>query len=347
MTLGGPAISAKFDIEADWALNHLCNYKCSYCDARADREHRWVGRISPEQYRAFFDNTGKTWMLHITGGEPFFHPQFVPLCETLSQRHYLSINSNLTSRRVYQFIEKIDPDRVDYVHCGVHYQERERRKGWRDLRAKIGALINRGFATFASLVTTPESFAAYPHIAEMFEQLDIPLVPKAIRGNNEGKFYPQAYTAEERRQFVLFSERAEKVGRNSRHRPFRNHPTVNPLLDRDYLDGVPDFTGWICSAGKTFVSIGLDGTIYRCGHKTVIGNIFRNQFRPYEQDQPCDDEWCPYFCLRYSQFRPSEAGDHRRRSSQLIPVDQLLAAVREARREVEYRLYGFQQRLGI
>ena len=47
-----------FDIEADWTLNLLCNYDCTYCISRAPKEHPLVGRLSPEQYLDFFDATG-------------------------------------------------------------------------------------------------------------------------------------------------------------------------------------------------------------------------------------------------------------------------------------------------
>ena len=70
-----------FDIEADWTLNLFCNYDCEYCFSRSDTEHSLVGRISPEQYLDFFNSTGKIWLFHLTGGEPFFHPDFVRLCQ--------------------------------------------------------------------------------------------------------------------------------------------------------------------------------------------------------------------------------------------------------------------------
>src|SRR5215471_4403287 len=83
---GAPAkaISMLFNIEADWTLNLLCNYDYTYCFSRASTEHRLIGRMSPEQYLDFFDSTGRVWLLHLTGGEPFFHPSFVHLCRTLT-----------------------------------------------------------------------------------------------------------------------------------------------------------------------------------------------------------------------------------------------------------------------
>lgn len=331
-----------FDIEADWTLNLLCNYDCDYCFCRASTEHRLVGRISPEQYLEFFNSTGKIWLLHLTGGEPFFHPDFVRLCRTLTSRHFISVNSNLSSHRVRDFAAEIDRSRVQYVHCGVHVEERDRRKGWRNLLPNVTSLLERGFPVFASLVMTPSAFAQFPRVAEPFTALGVALIPKAIRGSYEGRWYPQAYTEAERTQFRRFSEQAEIIARNGTWRPDQLRATVNPLLDRHYLDGVPDFTGIPCAAGRMSVSIGYDGKIFRCGQKTVLGNIFERRIDLFPEDRPCDDEYCPYWCLRYSGFEKATQGNYPRRGAPGA-VKQALVSIRGMRREIGNRIAAFSQ----
>jgi len=331
-----------FDIEADWTLNLFCNYDCDYCFSRASTEHPLVGRLSPEQFLDFFDSTRKTWLLHLTGGEPFFHPNFVRLCRTLTSRHYISLNSNLSSRRVREFAADIEPSRVQYVHCGVHVEERDCRKGWPNLQANITSLLERGFPVFASLVMTPSAFADFPRVEHLFTALGVPLIPKAIRGSYEGRWYPQAYTEAERIQFRRFSEQAELIAGTSSWQPNRHGATVNPLLDRDYLDGVPDFTGIPCSAGRMSVSIGYDGRIFRCGQKTVLGNIFERRLDLLPQDRPCDDEYCPYWCMRYSSFENDAPANYPRRSAPNA-IRQTLITIRGIRRELGNRLTAFSQ----
>ena len=51
-----------------------------------------------QAFADFFDSTGKTWLLHLTGGEPFAYRGFVELCAALTRNHLLSLNSNVTSR---------------------------------------------------------------------------------------------------------------------------------------------------------------------------------------------------------------------------------------------------------
>jgi MoaA/NifB/PqqE/SkfB family radical SAM enzyme len=290
----------------------------------------------------FFNSTGKIWLLHLTGGEPFFHPNFVGLCRTLTSRHFISVNSNLSSHRVRDFAAEIDRSRVQYVHCGVHVEERDRRKGWRNLLPNVASLLERGFPVFASLVMTPSAFAQFPRVADLFTALGVPLIPKAIRGSYEGRWYPQAYTEAERTQFRRFSEQAAIIARNSTWRPDQLRATVNPLLDQYYLDGVPDFTGIQCSAGRMSVSIGYDGKIFRCGQKTVLGNIFERRLDLFPEDRPCDDEYCPYWCLRYSHFEKETQGNYPRRGAPGA-VKQALVTIRGVRREIGNRIAAFSQ----
>jgi len=326
-----------FDIEADWTLNLFCNYDCDYCFSRASTEYPLVGRISAEQFLDFFNSTGKIWLLHLTGGEPFFHPDFVHLCRTLTSRHYISINSNLSSNRVRAFAAEIDPSRVQYVHCGVHVEERDRRNGWRSLQANVTSLMDRGFPVFASLVMTPAGFRDYARVADVFAALGVPLIPKAIRGFHQGRWYPQAYTEAERTGFRRFAEQAERAAEKSAWQPKRIRGTVNPLLDQHYLDGVPDFTGIPCSAGRLSVSIGYDGRIFRCGQKTVIGNVFERRLDLFREDRPCDDEYCPYWCLRYSQFEKRTSENYPRRNAP-SKFRQTLVSIRGMRREIGNRM---------
>ena len=327
-----------FDIEADWSLNLLCNYDCSYCGSHASTEHRLIGRLTPDEYLDFFDSTGKIWKLHFTGGEPFLHPDFLRLCQALTARHYISINSNLSTPRVRDFAANIDPARVQYIHCAVHVEQRDRRAGWQNLSANVTSLLERGFPLFASLVMTPSAFAEFPRATQWLATLGIPVIPKAIRGAYEGRWYPQAYTAAERVQFRHFSEQAELALTTGTGQPYRHHPTVNPLLDRDYIDGIPDFTGIPCSAGRTIVSIGHDGNIFRCGPKTLLGNIFDRRLNLFAQDRPCDDRFCGvYYCLRYCRFEQLALADYPRQTAPNV-FQQALMIIRGVRRQIGDRI---------
>jgi MoaA/NifB/PqqE/SkfB family radical SAM enzyme len=293
-------VERKYDIEAQWMVNLICDYSCEYCFSSAPKDPSLVGKLSPRAYADFFDSTGKTWLLHLSGGEPFAYHGLVELCAALARNHLLSINSNLTSKRVRAFAQAVDPQRVEYIHCGVHPEEREKRNGWRTLAANLQTLAQAGFPVFASCVMTPAAFALFEGASERLDTVEVPLIPKALRGLYRGRRYPQSYSGQEREQFLRFSELAERKIRDCRLAPLRNDPTVNPLVDRYLLQGAPDFTGVRCSAGRKIVTIAPDGNIYACSATGWIGNIFRRRLKLYSTDQPCHSEWRHYACVRYS-----------------------------------------------
>src|SRR5438105_14108549 len=97
-------IAMKYDVEADFFPLTTCNFRCSYCFlARASLGAKIKRYGTNEQWELGFNATGKTWLIHITGGEPCIYPGFVELCERLTRRQYLCLNSNLAHRSADQF----------------------------------------------------------------------------------------------------------------------------------------------------------------------------------------------------------------------------------------------------
>jgi len=305
--MGTTEDGAQGTIEADWLLNDACNLKCLYCFGSGTAKPARAGRrrVDPARYLDFFNATGKIWRLHLTGGEPFLYPGFVELCNVLSRGHLLSLNSNLSSARVRDFAETVDPSRVEYLHCSLHLQERDRLGSWQMLENNLSALVSRNFRVFASQVMTPESFAAFPAAAERLAELGVALLPKALRGLFEGKWYPHSYSEREKALFCTLSEEAEA---NVTPALNRQIVTVNPLRDREFLNGFPLFRGTPCGAGTQFVTIYSNGDIFRCGRSHLLGNIERGRFTPLRPGTPCDSSYCPYFCLRYSEKLKSASG---------------------------------------
>ena len=275
-----------------------------------------MGKLPAQAFADFFDSTGKTWLLHLTGGEPFAYRGFVELCAALTRNHLLSLNSNVTSRRVRAFAQTVGPQRVEYIHCGVHPEEREKRNGWASLLSNLRVLVQAGFPVFSSCVMTRAAFGLFEQASERLDSVDVPLIPKALRGMYQGRSYPRSYSDRERELFVGFSELAERKIRGHRLAPYRNDPTINPLFDRYFLNGLPDFTGVNCSAGRDFVTITPEGNIYTCATTNRIGNIFQRRLKLSTKDQPCRTEWCPYACVRYSA-----ANAERAQSLPLLPAE--------------------------
>jgi MoaA/NifB/PqqE/SkfB family radical SAM enzyme len=292
----------QYDIEADWTLLKTCNFRCTYCYLASAA---LAGKIklygTPLQWKAGFDATGRTWLIHLTGGEPTLHPAFVDLCGQLTGRHYLSINSNLSHRSVDAFAGRIDPRRVHIIHAALHDDERQAKGGRQPFIDRVHALQERHFNVLVSQVMTPQAVRRLPELAGHFRSRGLCLIPKFLRGDYQGRTYPGAYSMEEKlriREYLAEARRnyAAVIARMG------EAASIN-LFDDRFLDGIPSYRGRPCGAGYNFVRIDPDGTVVRCGSRTRQGNILRQTVRLSAAPRRCDTSYCPYFCEKYTSAR--------------------------------------------
>jgi len=290
----------KYDIEADWLLLNTCNYTCRYCYRPVEklRERiRVAGGIG--DIVGFFNESGLTWLLHITGGEPLVYPQFVELCQELTQEHFISLNSNVSLRNVIDFARTVPPTRVSFVHCGLHIEQRERRDAVPDFINHVDLLQDHGFRVMVSYVMCPDLFGRFQADFDFFLANGIVLIPKALQGSHHGKLYPASYTPDQRQAFLSYSLRAEEQFARLKGTCWPP-PTINLFLDRDLVQyGRSDYRGMPCNAGYTFVRIRENGDIQRCGARDVLGNVVGGVFDRRTGPSMCNEFQCPYFCVKY------------------------------------------------
>lgn len=307
-----------YDVEADFYPLTTCNYRCDYCflSPKALGAKLPAGPDAATWAKAF-DDTGRIWLLHVTGGEPFVKPDFVAWCEALTRRHFLSINTNLSRPSVMSFADRVDPARVHSVHAAVHIAERLRQGGLDRFVAHAQGLRERGFTLITSLVITPALIPEYPHLAGWFARQGLPLAPKILRGTLGGKPFPEAYTPDQRARIAGWIRDAQAA-----YAPLMAHlherPTIDVLSDLKLLDGIPDYRGRLCGGGQRFVQIRPGGTVLRCHSREVLGNILQGTLRLADAPRRCDTDYCPYFCEKYSQ--PAEATLAAPAPSRTIPI---------------------------
>jgi MoaA/NifB/PqqE/SkfB family radical SAM enzyme len=291
----------KYDIEADWNLLDGCNFRCAYCfsppDVLASKLRTYA---TAQEWAASFDAAGCTWLVHMTGGEPSIYPGFVDLCAAITQRHFISINSNLTYHRsLTDFAERIDPSRISFINAALHLEERERRTATTAFIRNVDLLRSKGFPVLVSLVATPSALARFEGAQRLLEPTGLTPIPKLFRGVFNGQTYPKAYSDDEKHRFRTFCQKARQV-----YQPIfeRNSewPSIDMLHDDRHLDGVPSFTGVSCDAGHRFVRITADGDVQRCGEGETFGNILARTFAPRQRPTPCNNEYCYYWCNKYT-----------------------------------------------
>jgi MoaA/NifB/PqqE/SkfB family radical SAM enzyme len=289
-----------YDVEADWLILKTCNFRCAYCfyppEILSAKIHF---HASVEEWREGFDSTGKTWLLHIDGGEPSLYPGFVDLCRNLSRKHYLSINSNLSGNSVLEFADTVDPKRVHYINAALHYVEREKRQSFDLFVERVINLRRRGFHVLLSVLMTPEIIRLYPGISARLASKGLAGVPKVMRGNWMGKEYPAAYSAEERSLFLRYLADAQ-LSYAPIIAAMGESATIDIFADGRFVNGIPSYIGKRCGAGYNFVRIDQAGNVRSCNSNSTLGSILKKNVELMQEPGLCDSSYCPYFCEKYT-----------------------------------------------
>jgi MoaA/NifB/PqqE/SkfB family radical SAM enzyme len=300
MTTGQSAQLFDYEMECDWHLLWTCNYRCPYCFVSPEKLGSKLKTFAAaEEWAAAFDATAKRWLIHMTGGEPTIYPKFAELCETLTRRHLISLNSNLSRPAVRNLAGRVDPRRVSFINAGVHPSERLRHKGFKEFAENARFLQDAGFRVFVTAVATPIVVANLQAIADACAAHGLCLAPKILRGPHKGKVYPWAYTKPQKEHLRVFILRArEHYTRAYEGWP---RPSIDVLSDDELLNGLPNFRGRACSAGERFVQMSIDGEVHRCNpERSCMGNLLQGTVRFAQAPTPCDTNYCVYFCKKYA-----------------------------------------------
>lgn len=269
-----------------WLINHKCNFRCEYCffsEEFRSIEDSESGIYSTDHIFPSFNNTGETWWIYITGGEPFLYPNFVELCEKLTQNHFITINTNLSTSNTKFFAERIDPTKVYSINAALHILEREKKGGVNKFIDVVNLYQEKGFEVRVEYVVYPSLINRLNSDFEMLKQNGVKILNiKTFRGKYNNLFYPSAYNDDERR--LISNLAIDKV-------------------EVDLVDKKLSFFGKNCSAGKDFFTMNPGGDLRRCstGAKTY-GNIFKGTFVPDQFAKPCPFPYCgcPYEGLEHT-----------------------------------------------
>lgn len=288
----------KYDISANWEMPKVCNFRCEYCFYKGDPKaspHR--GHENIDEIINGFNGSGLVWLIHMSGGEPFLDTHFVELCKGL-KNHFISINTNLSTSNVNDFVEQVNPERVAFIHCSLHIDERERLKLVQDFIDKYHSLKERGFNTYVTQVMYPPLLRRFDEIFDHFKEYGIAIRPKVFRGRYKQKIYPLSYREGERKKILKYSGLSEELDKLS------FDTDIDPRLDWNFIRGTLSFKGLLCKAGKDFVTIEYNGNIIRCpGEPISLGDIISGRLLLHKESKPCVSETClcPYHGLKFAE----------------------------------------------
>lgn len=309
-------------VEINWLINDYCNFNCIYCFP-GSKKNEFIGIREVNKIVDGFKKTGLRWLIYISGGEPFLSPNFLELCQKLTEDHIISINSNISHSTVYRFAELINPEKVRCVHCSLHIVERERLNLVDDFIEKYKYLESKGFYLYASYVLYPNLIDRFRRDYAFFKSKGIILRPKLFRGSNNRvnpniinfpflwRFksyfildYPGAYSTRQKENIISYIKQSQKDGNfDIDHKEDLWKGRLSDIyLDASFIDGYPSFKGKYCLAGKMFVRMTPMGEVYRCYNDNYyLGNLFEGTIRLFEKPAVCASDFCtcPYIGYRY------------------------------------------------
>lgn len=276
-------------VEVYWHFNEACNFRCSYCfrsgvDRFRGQEHPACGRFEPEEMAARFDESGLSWKVVFTGGEPLLAPRFVEISRALALRHRIALNTNLSTDVAFAFAEAVPPERVHEIYASLHPVERDRVEGdWARFIERFHHLQRRGFPIRAVYVTHPALFDRMERDLETLRGRGVERISlKVFRGLWEGLSYPAAYTAQRR-------ELMERIGLT---------PLERWVLANDFR-----LHGSLCGAGYRAFHMDPFGYLTRCNTVTEgYGNLLLGRYRLDDYPSPCPAAscGCPYQGFKYA-----------------------------------------------
>ncbi|MFP4663779.1 MAG: radical SAM protein [Bacteroidales bacterium] len=260
----------QFEYRLSWMLTQKCNFNCEYCNT--EKHHSFFRVLSPDEAASVFEHTGVSWLILLTGGEPFLYPDFPELCKALTRNNTIAITTNLSHSSVYRFADIIEPGKVLSISASYHHDELKKHNLQDDFMNKCRYLQNHGFRLLVNFVAYPPNLSRIEKDIRMFHNSGIETIVYGYRGMYNRKVYPQAYSKTER-DFV----------------------ETHALDDTELMiaRGDMNFYGRYCQAGSKYFIMKENGDLQSCFTRTeLIGNLFEENIPLNQGPRPCPEKAC-------------------------------------------------------
>ena len=263
-----------YDSWLHWDVTKRCNLDCEYCFGKITDTSIKINLIKTDKLLETLDKNGGVFRISFTGGEPTLIPNFVEACKLITEKHYLSFNSNLISNNIEKFALKINPNRILHIHASFHYDELLKKKLLDKFTQNYNLLKNMNFNIYAETVAYPKFLNRIKIISKFAKDNLIDLTFAPFYGNFEGKIYPESYSILE---YNLFGISKSEISCYAQK-------------------------GNICNAGFNAAVIFSNGNIYPCHQiKTKIGNIY-DYFSFADELVKCPSKKCGCPLNKYDNY---------------------------------------------
>jgi len=256
--------NAEYDTWIHWNVSGKCNFDCEYCFGHSASGLQKVNCIGIDKLLTTLDKTGRIFRISFTGGEPFLVPNFIEACEAITQRHFISINTHLSSNKITEFANCISPERVLFIQASLHFAELERKNLMNKYIHNYQLLKKLKFNIFAEAVAYPPIIKKLDYYRNYIANEEIDFTFGAFTGMYNGKKYPESYSENELKIFNL------------------NKNEQNKFYQK----------GNICNAGYSVFAAFSNGNVFPCFQiKEKVGNIYTG-IKFSESPITCPAKYC-------------------------------------------------------
>ena len=238
-----------YDATVVWIPNCKCNLNCVYCIVKDSKNLGNINKINIPALNKTLNDTNRTINLEFTGGEPFLIPNIIEASIEITKNHFISFETNLTSKKIKEFSENISPERVERIFSALHIKELERLNLLDRFINNFHICKERGFNISVCVVAYPSIIKEAKEYKKVFQERGIQIDYKPFIGEFNGKHYPISYT-----------ERELKI---------LNFNSTNKLLYGKFNKGK------LCNAGYNVCVVNPKGESVICFYiSKMIGNIY-------------------------------------------------------------------------
>jgi MoaA/NifB/PqqE/SkfB family radical SAM enzyme len=241
-----------YEMVIHWMVTDCCNFNCPGCSGHSMKDESALipADIYIHALKIFLKNLKKTVKIVFTGGEPLLINNIIDVFDEITNKNYITLISNLTSNRVNELADRINPERICHIKASAHIMELEKYNLLDTFIKHYNLLQKKGFNIYTEEVAYPIMADKVDKYKKIFADCGIELKFQAFRGFWQNKKYPESYTENEYRIFNF-----EGFGTGSK----AMHNRKNKM----------------CNAGYNAVIAYKDGKLQPCfSIDTSLGNIY-------------------------------------------------------------------------
>lgn len=258
-----------------------CNYSCSYCYNHKPRSNKELDlSLIVNLCMHLYDKTHKNIKLELIGGEPTLHSKLLDFVNKISSLSYVDVFILTNLSQSYQYYNMLLSLNFNIVATWHSLPNDAKNIGFITTLDNIDKqMIDNGMVDIRIMV----EHSRFKESCNVFSQLSLnPSYKKHMQCGliSYGSYDKSSYTSN---QLKVFEKMQSKID-------------YNKLVEYDicYLDGHHEFIGfndmflddslsfnrWLCNAGKDYLYVHVNGSIYPC--ETYF----------YEKMQPVSNIYC-------------------------------------------------------